>query len=83
MIITESGNVAIGTTDVASGYTLSVDGKVICEELRVELSGSWPDYVFGNKYNIISLIELERYIENNHHLPITSKIKNITWNRGG
>ena len=65
----ESGNIAIGTTDAASGYKLSVDGKVICEELRVELSGSWPDYVFGKEYDLISLIDLEKYIEINHHLP--------------
>ena len=57
-----SGNVGIGTTNVATGYKLSVDGKVMCEELRVESSGSWPDYVFANNYDLMSLQDLEKYI---------------------
>lgn len=64
-----SGNVGIGTTNIATGYKLSVDGKVICEELRVELSSSWPDYVFANNYNLMPLKDLEKYINKHNHLP--------------
>ena len=32
----------VGTTNGAAGYSVSVDGKIMCEELRVELSSSWP-----------------------------------------
>ena len=59
LTINRSGGVGINTTTIPSGYKLSVDGKIICEELRVELSGSWPDYVFAENYDLISLSELE------------------------
>jgi len=64
-----SSGVSIGADGLPSGYKLSVDGKVICEELTVQLSTAWPDYVFANNYNLISLKELENYIEVNKHLP--------------
>jgi|GEM_PF-6524375 len=67
------GNVGIGNTtdnqDLASGYKLSVKGKVICEEVRVELEANWPDYVFEKDYNLKSLEEVENYIEKEGHLP--------------
>ena len=72
-----SGKVAIGTTSVPTGYKLAVDGKVVCEELRVELSGSWPDYVFRKDYDLFSLSELEKYIEKNQHLPGVPPAKEI------
>jgi hypothetical protein len=61
-------NVAIGGS-YADGYKLSVDGKVICTEVRVEATASWPDYVFSKDYNLLSLQELEYNIRNNKHLP--------------
>ncbi len=59
----------IGTTKAATGYKVSVKGKVICEELKVELSANWPDYVFGKNYQLRSLTEVEKYINENQHLP--------------
>ncbi len=41
----------------------------MCEEIRVEDSGSWPDYVFDKNYDLMSLKELEESIEKNNHLP--------------
>jgi hypothetical protein len=64
-----SGDLRIGTTTAATGYALSVNGKIMCEELRVEDSGSWPDYVFDKDYNLMSLEELEQSINENNHLP--------------
>ena len=61
--------VAIGTSTFANGYKLSVGGKIICEELQVQLEASWPDYVFADNYDLISLSELESYINKNKHLP--------------
>jgi hypothetical protein len=63
------GAVTIGTITPATGYLLSVDGKVIAEEVRVELSGSWPDYVFSPDYKRLSIEELENHITLNQHLP--------------
>lgn len=62
------GNMAIGG-DFSSGYKLSVAGKMICEELRVNLQADWPDYVFTDNYNLMPVNELENYIEDNGHLP--------------
>ena len=70
------GEVAIGN-DFATGYRLSVDGKVACEEVRVELSGAWPDYVFSNDYQLSSLEEWEQYIQMHRHLPGIPSAKEI------
>lgn len=67
--INSTGQVGIGTITPATGYKLSVDGKIICEELRVDLSTGWPDYVFAEDYKLMSLPELETYIAANGHLP--------------
>ncbi len=64
-----SGSVMIGASVPATGYLLSVDGKVMCEELKVQLSESWPDYVFADDYKLLSLYELEASIKANNHLP--------------
>ena len=62
-------NMMIGPGNPTAGYALSVNGKIISEEVRVEADVSWPDYVFENKYPLIALTELESYINNNKHLP--------------
>jgi hypothetical protein len=70
-----SGNVyianelRIGLTGGATGYDVAVDGKIICEELKVQDSGSWPDYVFADEYELKTLEEVEAHIEANSHLP--------------
>lgn len=64
-----NGNLHIGTTAGAAGYKMSVNGKVICEELTVELSGDWPDYVFQDDYKLMPLSEVEKAIIANLHLP--------------
>lgn len=62
-------NVMIGTGNPASGYALSVNGKIISEELKVQLKANWPDYVFSKNYNLKPLDELRSFIELNNHLP--------------
>ncbi len=63
------GSVTIGSYTAAAGYKLAVDGKVIFEEARVQLSTSWPDYVFANDYKLMSLTDLEQSVAKNKHLP--------------
>ena len=48
MSITDDGHVLIGTTDETKGdgYMLRVNGKIISEEVKVQLYAAWPDYVF-------------------------------------
>ncbi|NNC96144.1 MAG: hypothetical protein HKN92_11325 [Chitinophagales bacterium] len=68
-ISSSSGGLVVGTTIPAAGYIVSVNGKVICEELKVQNSVDWPDYVFDEKYELMPLDELEKNIEENNHLP--------------
>lgn len=63
-----NGFIALGD-DFATGYRLSVDGKVACEEVRVELSEAWPDYVFSDDYDLMPLADLQAFIETHNHLP--------------
>jgi hypothetical protein len=64
-----STGITVGTTTQATGYMVSVNGDIICEELKVQDSGSWPDYVFASDYDLRSLEEIEAHIEANSHLP--------------
>jgi len=47
---------------------LAVNGTIKAKEIVVESTG-WSDFVFDNKYPLITLGELERYINANKHLP--------------
>ncbi|MES2776316.1 MAG: hypothetical protein V4722_19225 [Bacteroidota bacterium] len=69
MRIKGNGQVCIGSNDPASGYMLSVSGKLIAEEMRVQVKGLWPDYVFSNGYKLRPLEKVEAYIKQHSHLP--------------
>jgi hypothetical protein len=77
VFVDDGGNVSIGTAGTAAGYKLNVGGKAICEELKVQLEGSWPDYVFNNDYKLKSLDELQAFIKQNNHLPNIPKASQI------
>ncbi|HMG83666.1 MAG TPA: hypothetical protein VK559_11570, partial [Ferruginibacter sp.] len=61
--------VGIGTTTAPAGYSLAVNGKIIATKLVVQLYGNWPDYVFQNNYKLTPIADLEKYIDQNQHLP--------------
>ena len=68
----EQGSVGIGVqfaSNLPAGYMLSVDGKIVAEELRIQNSNNWPDYVFSDQYKLMPLNELKTSIETNRHLP--------------
>ena len=74
----EAPQVAIGAlTDDADDYKLAVAGRVICTELRVELTSQWPDYVFKPGYDLKPIKELEQFIEEHHHLPNIPKASEL------
>ncbi|MEX0360810.1 MAG: fibronectin type III domain-containing protein, partial [Allomuricauda sp.] len=72
-----TGEVAIGTSSVPSGYKLAVDGKLIAEEVRVEFSGTWPDYVFKEGYDLPTLEEIQKHIDEHGHLPNIPSAKEV------
>ena len=61
--------VTINTSTIASGYALNIGGKAIAEEMRVQLIGDWPDYVFEEEYDLPTIKETAAFIEKNKHLP--------------
>lgn len=40
------GGISVGTSHLPLGCRLSVDGKILAEEIQIKLSQAWPDYVF-------------------------------------
>jgi len=76
-ILFEGGNVGIGTNSVPSAYKLAVDGKIIAEEINVQLSTNWPDYVFEEDYALKELSEVEKFITENGHLPNIPSAKEV------
>ncbi len=61
--------VSIGTSYASPGYKLAVNGAIITEEVRVDLRNDWPDYVFADNYQLMSLPDVEKAINENGHLP--------------
>ena len=80
MTIQPDGDIIIGTQPQAVGYKLSIDGKMACEEVLVELSGDWPDYVFGDEYKLMPLNVVETFIKNEGHLPNIPTAKEVEKN---
>ncbi|MBD1261608.1 hypothetical protein HZY62_13470 [Maribacter polysiphoniae] len=64
-INTSNGNVGIGTKN-AGTWKLAVKGKIRAEEIKVETG--WADYVFKDDYDLPTLEEVEKYINEKGHL---------------
>ena len=60
-----NGNVGIGVTSPV--YKLEVCGTIRAKEVRVETG--WCDYVFEKDYKLRTVDELDKYINENKHLP--------------
>lgn len=74
-----NSHVGIGTsnfTDGADVYRLSVKGKIRAEEIKVY--NTWADYVFEKDYELKPLSEVEKFINENKHLPNVPSAKDVT-----
>ncbi|MBU7569433.1 MAG: hypothetical protein KAF41_02170 [Flavobacterium sp.] len=60
-----------------SHYRLIVKGGILTEEVRINLQADWADYVFSDSYKLKSLEEVEKYIEDNGHLPNVPSAKQV------
>jgi hypothetical protein len=70
MEVNELGQVGIGTTLHSDPETkLTVAGKILATEVRVQNIEDWYDCVFDDDYYLSSVRELENYITKNKHLP--------------
>jgi len=72
-----AGDLAIGSETTATGYKVSVNGKIISTELRIQDFADWPDYVFEQEYPLMSLYELEASIRKEKHLPEVPSAKEV------
>jgi hypothetical protein len=58
---------------------LSVDGKVLAKELYINIhSSNWADFVFEKDYPLMSLEDVEKYINEHKHLPNIPSGKELT-----
>lgn len=68
MRISASGSVGIGTASIDDNYKLFVEGYVRARKVKIDAL-NWPDYVFDKKYILLPITEVEKYIDEHHHLP--------------
>ncbi|UII22652.1 hypothetical protein [Fulvivirga ligni] len=47
---------------------LTVNGDIHAKEVRVDLNFPAPDYVFQPDYSLVPLVDVKKYIQENHHL---------------
>lgn len=82
-IITNSKiGIGVEMEDIPTDYKLAVNGKIIGEEIKVQLKDEWPDYVFDTSYNLPSLEEVALYIKEKGHLMNVPSAKDVE-NTGG
>ncbi len=67
MVIRSNGYVGIGTKTPDS--KLTVKGKIHAEEVKIDLSVPAPDYVFKKDYDLLTIEEVQQYIQEKGHLP--------------
>ena len=71
------GNVGIGTKKPHS--TLAVEGAITAQQLSVTQTG-WSDFVFDSAYRPLPLVDLDRYIQTNKHLPLNPSTTQVAEN---
>ena len=76
-ISSPSNNVGIGIDFPQNKF--EVNGTIRSKEVIVETI-NWPDYVFDEKYKLKTLDEVEKYIQENKHLPNISSAADIEKN---
>jgi len=67
LFLASNGNVGIGNTNPTS--KLTVNGEIKCEKVRVVSDVPSADYVFSSDYNLLSIKDVENFINENKHLP--------------
>lgn len=72
-----SGNFGIGTTNPKN--KLDVKGTIHSQEVKVDML-NWSDHVFKNEYNLPTLIEVEKHINENGHLKDIPSEKEVLKN---
>jgi len=66
MILTSNGSLGIGTTTTGT-HKLAVEGSIGAREIKVQATG-WSDFVFKKSYNLPTLKEVEKHINEKGYL---------------
>jgi len=66
LIVADNGNVGMGV--YFPDEKLTVNGNIRSKKVKVTQTG-WADYVFHPDYRLRPLSDVERYIQQNNHLP--------------
>lgn len=74
-----NGDVTANTLTVGNGFACDATGYVKAKEIKVTLT-DWPDYVFEEGYDRLSLPETEKYIKENGHLPDVPSAQDVQEN---
>ena len=83
LLVRDAGNVGIATTEIPEGFKVAVKGKIIAEELQIDLYNNWPDFVFAKDYNLPTLTEVESHIKEKGHLPNIPSAEEVAENGFG
>lgn len=61
----------VGFKGTPGTYQLYVQGGILTEKVKVAVAttNDWADYVFANGYKLRSLKEVEKFVQQNKHLP--------------
>lgn len=78
--LTKIDKVAIGLGSKVPVEALEINGSMLSEEVKVVQDVA--DYVFDDNYSFLSLEELEKFIDENHHLPNVISQKEVEQNDG-
>jgi hypothetical protein len=69
LVIDGDGKVGIGVVPNSSPiYRLYVEGGIVTRDILVTVL-PFPDFVFEKEYDLMSIYELEKFINSNKHLP--------------
>ena len=81
------GKISIGgratfTCADCTDYSLFVKNGIKAEKVKVDVASAngWADYVFNENYNLKSLEEVEKHINENGHLPNIPSAKEVVEN---
>ncbi len=75
-----TNQLGINTNTIPVGYDFAVEGKIIAEEIRVQIKANWPDYVFKSDYELPNLAEVENQIREKGHLVDIPNAKTVQAN---
>jgi hypothetical protein len=70
----------VGSVLPGSDYALAVKGSALFTKAVVKLNNNWPDYVFSKNYELPTLANIEKYINENSHLPGVASAQEVEKN---